>query len=66
MASGRKRDFVHLYWQSQAKRLTEMSPSFAPHISACRLSSRRFAKFVLEFEVNKKLPLETCRQAFRY
>ena len=33
-------------------------------LSACRMSARRFQKFVVEFEVNQKLSLDECRQAF--
>ena len=33
---------------------------------ACRLSARKFQKFIVEFEVNQKSTLDRCREAFRW
>jgi hypothetical protein len=34
-------------------------------LNACRLSARRFQKFLVEFELSKQLSLDKCREAFR-
>lgn len=34
-------------------------------LSACRITARKFQKFLIEWDVNKDLPLEQCRETFK-